>query len=87
MQLWQALGYLESERPDAVILDIPLPNINGIEVLQEIRSRDATLPVIIVSGHGSEQQLGDARRLGVTEVISKPDISAPRHGGARPRRT
>jgi len=69
-----ALAYLESERPDAIILDIKLPNMNGVEVLRAIRVTDATLPVIVVSGHATPAQLAEARRLGVTEIIGKPDI-------------
>jgi DNA-binding response OmpR family regulator len=69
-----ALAYLDTERPDAVFLDILLPNINGIEVLRTIRARDSTLPVIIVSGRATPQQVEEARRLGVTEIVDKPDI-------------
>jgi two-component system response regulator (stage 0 sporulation protein F) len=69
-----ALSHLEGERPDAVILDIKLPNINGIEVLRAIRVKESTLPVIIISGRATPQQLEEARRLGVTEVIGKPEI-------------
>ena len=69
-----ALSHLEGERPDALILDIALPNINGIDVLRSIRAKKWTLPVIIISGRATPQQLEEARRLGVTEVIGKPDI-------------
>ena len=69
-----ALSHLEGELPDAVILDIKLPNINGIEVLRAIRVKESTLPVIIISGRATAQQLEEARRLGVTEVIGKPEI-------------
>lgn len=69
-----ALSHLEGERPDAVILDIKLPNINGIDVLRAIRVKESTLPVIIISGRATAQQLEEARRLGVTEVIGKPEI-------------
>jgi two-component system response regulator AtoC len=69
-----ALSHLEGERPDAVILDIKLPNINGIDVLRAIRAKESTLPVIIVSGRATAHQLEEARRLGVTEVIGKPEI-------------
>lgn len=69
-----ALAYLEGARPDAVILDIVLPNMNGIEVLRAIRATDPVLPVIIVSGHGTREQLAEAERLGVTDVIGKPSI-------------
>jgi CheY-like chemotaxis protein len=68
------LSQLGLERPDAVVLDILLPKMNGIEVLRQIRANDPTLPVIIVSGFATPGQLDEARRLGVTEIISKPHI-------------
>src|SRR5205823_1503301 len=69
-----ALSHLEGDRPDAVILDILLPHMNGIEVLRAIRAKGSTLPVIIISGRATPQQLKEARRLGVTEIIGKPEI-------------
>ena len=68
------LSQLAIERPDAVVLDVLLPKMNGIEVLRHIRANDPTLPVIIVSGFATPGQLDEARRLGVTEIISKPHI-------------
>ena len=44
------LAYLTRERPDAVVLDIRLPRLNGIAVLQQIRATDPVLPVIIMTG-------------------------------------
>lgn len=70
----EALAAIAQGRPDAVILDIALPTIDGVEVLRRIRSTDMTLPVIIVSGQGTPQQLDEARSLGVTDVITKPAI-------------
>ena len=68
------LSQLGLERPDAVVLDVLLPKMNGIEVLRHIRASDPTLPVIIISGFATPGQLDEARRLGVTEIISKPHI-------------
>src|SRR5881398_2562861 len=42
------LAYLTSERPDAVVLDVRLPTMNGVAVLRRIRSTDPRLPVIIM---------------------------------------
>jgi len=69
-----ALAVIAHDRPDAVILDIVLPQIDGIEVLRQIRSSDTALPVIIVSGAGTARQFDEARRLGVTDIIPKPVI-------------
>jgi CheY-like chemotaxis protein len=67
----EGLLRLAQERPDAVLLDVGLPKMNGIEVLRRIRSIDRALPVIIVTGLATKSQIAEARELGVTEVIEK----------------
>lgn len=61
-------------RPDAVFLDIVMPEMNGIEVLRRIRETHRDLPVIIITGRASPEQVDEARRLGITECIEKPFI-------------
>ncbi len=68
----EGLRVIAQKPPDAVFLDIVMPGMDGIEVLRAIRERHPELPVIILSGWVSQSQLEEARRLGVTEVISKP---------------
>jgi two-component system response regulator (stage 0 sporulation protein F) len=67
----EGLTLLRRERPDAVLLDIRLPKMNGIEVLRRIRSIDKALPVIVITGFASPSEIEEARELGVTEVIEK----------------
>src|SRR5207244_2665240 len=57
--------------PDAVLLDVRLPKMNGIEVLRRIRSIDQALTVIIITGLATKSEITEARELGVTEVIEK----------------
>jgi len=68
------LAYLSREHPDAVVLDIRLPKLNGVAVLREIRSTNPTLPVIIMTGLATLGEIGEVRRLGVTAIIEKPEI-------------
>jgi DNA-binding response OmpR family regulator len=68
------LAYLARERPDAVVLDVRLPAIDGVGVLRQIRATDQTLPVIIMTGLATLGEMAEARRLGVTEIIEKPDV-------------
>ncbi len=68
------LAYLTRERPDAVVLDVRLPAINGVAVLRKIRSTDPGLPVIIMTGVATPGEIAEARRLGVTEIIEKPEV-------------
>src|SRR5882672_11311859 len=74
------LAYLRRERPDAVVLDVRLPRLNGVAVLREIRSTDPTLPVIIMTGLATPGELAEIRRLGVTEIVEKPEVL--KHFGA-----
>jgi DNA-binding NtrC family response regulator len=68
------LAYLTRERPDAVVLDVRLPRLNGVAVLRQIRSTDPTLPVIIMTGLATPGEIAEIHRLGVTEIIEKPEV-------------
>jgi len=57
-----------------VFLDVRMPVMSGIDVLRRIRSRDTSLPVILVTGYATPGEIEQARRLGVTEIIEKPYI-------------
>ncbi len=67
-----ALQRIESYRPDAVLLDIKMPRMDGLEVLAEVRKRGADPPVIIISGHGSIATAVEATRLGAFDFMEKP---------------
>ena len=84
------LAYLTHDRPDAVVLDIRLPKLNGVAVLRQIRASDASLPVIIMTGLATPGEIAEVRRLGVTEVVEKPELlknfsEALKRIAARPR--
>ena len=68
----EGLALIEQKHPDAVFLDVVMPEVSGIEVLRRIRERFHALPVIIITGNASSQQIDEARRLGITDCIEKP---------------
>ena len=70
----EGLAYLAHDRPDAVVLDVRLPKLNGVGVLRQIRSVDPALPVIIMTGLATAGELDEIQRLGVTEIIEKPEL-------------
>ena len=70
----EGLAYLGRDRPDAVVLDVRLPTLNGVAVLRQIRSTDPDLPVIIMTGLATPGEIAEVRRLGVTEIIEKPEV-------------
>jgi len=70
----EGLRQIAQQRPDAVVLDVRLPTLNGVAVLRRIRSTDQALPVIIMTGLATAGELAQIERLGVTEIIEKPEV-------------
>ncbi|MFT4570705.1 MAG: UDP-3-O-[3-hydroxymyristoyl] N-acetylglucosamine deacetylase [Hyphomicrobiaceae bacterium] len=68
----EALASLEQSVPDLVLLDVWLPETDGIEVLARIRETHQTLPVIVISGHGNVDTAVRATKLGAADFIEKP---------------
>ena len=69
----RCLEILESGEPvDLVLLDIWMPDIDGIEVLKKIKESWSFLPVIIMSGHGTIETAVKATKLGAHDFIEKP---------------
>ena len=67
-----ALQALEARRFDLVLLDVWLPGADGLEVLRRLRERDAELPVVVISGHGTIETAVKAVRLGAQDFVEKP---------------
>lgn len=69
----QARSRKEELRPDLILLDIWMPDIDGISLLKEWRSGRTLLPpVIIMSGHGTVETAVEATRLGAYDFLEKP---------------
>ena len=49
----EGLTLVQRDRPDLVLLDIKMPGMDGMEVLRKLRALDETLPVVMISGHGT----------------------------------
>ncbi|HON19241.1 MAG TPA: response regulator [Salinivirgaceae bacterium] len=69
-----AIKYLETNTPDLILLDIMMPHISGIDVLERIRKTERLkdLPVIIISAITDEIYIEKARNLGVNHYVTKP---------------
>src|SRR5882672_1429490 len=66
------LAQVQRERPDLVLLDIKMPGMDGMEVLRKLRELDDTLPVVIISGHGTLATAVEAIKAGATDFLDKP---------------
>ncbi len=69
----EALALIERERPTLIYLDMKMPGMNGIETLKKIREKDKTLPVIMITAHGTPQDMKEAEQLGVSGFFKKDD--------------
>jgi two-component system, NtrC family, nitrogen regulation response regulator NtrX len=68
----QALVRLADRPPDAVVLDVKMPEMDGIEVLRAMRERGYDMPVLVVSGHADVATAVEATRLGAFDFFEKP---------------
>ncbi len=67
-----ALKAMEDEKPDLVFLDIEMPEMNGLGVLNEMQQRSLHIPVIVITGHSTMDNAIQAIRSGAREFITKP---------------
>ncbi|HEX8655558.1 MAG TPA: response regulator, partial [Allosphingosinicella sp.] len=70
----EALAALAERRPSLILLDVWLQGskLDGLQLLEEIKRRDATLPVLMISGHGNLDTAVAAIRQGAVDFIEKP---------------
>jgi two-component system, NtrC family, nitrogen regulation response regulator NtrX len=62
----------ERESPDLVFLDVKMPGMDGLEALQRIKASNETVPVVIISGHGTVSTAVEATKAGAFDFIEKP---------------
>jgi DNA-binding response OmpR family regulator len=67
-----ALGLLQKSRLDAVILDMKLPGMSGIDFLQLRPVRESGVPVVVMSGVATEAEARECLRLGAIDFLDKP---------------
>jgi nitrogen regulation protein NR(I) len=60
------------EKPDAVLLDVRLPDLSGLDVLKELRQTDPKLPVIVMTTHGTAETAIEAMQRGAFDYLLKP---------------
>ena len=68
----EALRLVEQEPPDLIILDLVMPEMDGVETLRRIRAQGNTTRVVILTAQGTAQYAREAMALGVTEFLGKP---------------
>jgi two-component system nitrogen regulation response regulator NtrX len=68
----EAVARVSERQPDAMLLDVKLPEIDGLGVLQALRERGFDLPVLVISGHGDLSTAVEAARRGAYDFFEKP---------------
>ena len=68
----EGIAIFQDDGADAVLLDMTLPEMHGIEALQKIRALNTNVPVVVATGETSDDTRQQCARLGVHEYLSKP---------------
>jgi DNA-binding response OmpR family regulator len=68
----ERLRNADSREPDVILLDAMMPNMSGMEVLQQLRESGSKIPVLMISAHLDAQEPDRMRSLGASDCIPKP---------------
>ena len=68
----EALAYLESSQPKVILLDLNLPDMDGMDILKLVHEKGYPSEVVIITAHGSVDVAVDAMRFGAFDFLSKP---------------
>jgi putative two-component system response regulator len=68
----QAIGVFEAEELELVVSDVVMPGLSGLELLETVRARRASLPVILITGAGTYETLSQALTRGAAGLVTKP---------------
>ena len=67
-----ALGVIEADPPQVVVLDVMMPGLSGMEVLERIKAVDPNIQVILLTGHGATKDGIKGMQLGAFDYLIKP---------------
>lgn len=68
-----AVEKVKALRPDVIILDLQMPVMNGLEAAREIAVIAPKIPIVMLSLHANDELVHQAKRAGISEVISKTE--------------
>src|SRR5687768_9206268 len=70
----QALAHMRKEPPDLIVTDLQMPNRNGLELVAAVRMHHPGVPIILMTGHGSEGLAIEALQRGASGYVPKPQL-------------
>ncbi len=68
----EAFQFLKTRKPDLILLDIMMPEIDGLSILREIKKKNTEIPVIMVTAKDDLQSQDEAKSAGALDYIQKP---------------
>ena len=68
----EALSFVNDKEPDVMVLDLKMPGIDGMEVLRRVKKKFPAIRVIILTGHGTDRDEEESRRIGIFDYLNKP---------------
>jgi len=68
----QALAAIKGGKHDVMVLDLRMPGIDGIEVLRRVKKTNPDVQVVILTGHGTDKEEAEAKKLGAFAYLKKP---------------
>ncbi|HLJ96333.1 MAG TPA: response regulator [Gemmataceae bacterium] len=71
----EALDFLKRQPADLVLTDMQMPEIDGLQLVEEIRSKHAAIPVILMTAHGSEEIAVEALQKGAASYVPKRNLA------------
>ena len=69
---YEGIQVASQEHPSLILLDVKMPGMSGLEVLERLRGADVQTDVIMLSGHGETETVVRSMQLGAAEFINKP---------------
>jgi CheY-like chemotaxis protein len=70
----QALARMRESAPDLIVTDLQMPNRNGLELVAAVRMHHPSVPIILMTGHGSEDLAVEALHRGASNYVPKPQL-------------
>jgi CheY-like chemotaxis protein len=72
----EAVEFAEENAPDAVVIDIEMPVVDGVEATRRLRAATPGLPIVAVSGHDYEERVLEIRQAGADDYVRKARLAA-----------
>jgi DNA-binding NtrC family response regulator len=69
---YEGIKAIERQKFDLALVDVVMPGMDGIEVLENIKKRRSHLPVVIYTAHGSAETFAEAMKKGAVDCLTKP---------------